>query len=403
MENFILNKSTTVEEKSAENNSIFEVLSEMFPAPVGLIKNYEGAILKCNNCFLTLFNIDCDGIKSKNFFDFIVAAEKREEIIKELTSNSSLKDYEVILSDNESNCFCALISTENLTYDSEPAFLISVINVSQREVFDEENRRLLEELEISKELIEEEAAKMIKINIQLEESEEKLRELNAAKDKLFSIIGHDLKNPFFVISSYVEIINEEYYQLSDEKKHEIIKSIGETSKFANRLLEDLLHWARTQTGRIEFNPEPLNLRRTVNTTIELLKSQASKKNIKLVSLIDPTYIVNADRNMTETIFRNLISNAIKFSSENGEVKISAKDKNEFFELTVSDNGIGMSPDDISKLFRIDVNNSQIGHSKEKGTGLGLILCKEFVERHGGKIWVESAEDQGSNFYFTLCK
>jgi len=173
--------------------------------------------------------------------------------------------------------------------------------------------------------------------------------------------------------------------------------------FANKLLENLLHWARSQTGKIEYKPEPINLRKLSFESIELLKSQALKKSIDLSSKIDPLIEVNADRNMLETIIRNLVSNALKFTPENGKVRVTSADLGNMVEVSVVDSGIGMSQEDVKKLFRIDVKNSEIGKSKEKGTGLGLILCKEFVERHGGIIWVESELEHGSKFNFTLPK
>ena len=141
----------------------------------------------------------------------------------------------------------------------------------------------------------------------------------------------------------------------------------------------------------------------VNTSIQLLNSQASKKNIELVTDINSAYMVNADKNMLDTILRNLVSNAIKFTNVGGMVKVIASEVDEMIQIGVTDTGIGLSEDDLSKLFRIDVQNSQIGTSKEKGTGLGLILCKEFVERHGGRIWVESEIGKGSQFNFTIPK
>ena len=403
MESCDIKENNSLADKLNESEKRFDVLLKFCPLAIGLINVKDGRIIKFNRQFLSLFNTTENSLKSRSFYEMVISPEICDEIINLVNSDQSIQDCEVTISLDEFNYFYASLNIEPIMYEENPAMIISIINVSERDLIDEENKRLLEELEISKEMIEEEAANMIKINIQLEESEEKLKELNAAKDKLFSIIGHDLKNPFFVISSYAEIINEEYDDLSDEEKHEIIKSIGETSKFANKLLENLLHWARAQTGRIEFKPEPLNLRKMVNSSIDLLKSQASKKNINLTAIIDPTFLVNADKNMLETILRNLTSNSIKFTPENGEVKVTAKDNEDLFEITVSDTGIGLSEGDIKKLFRIDVNNSQIGHHKEKGTGLGLILCKEFVERHGGKIWVESVEGEGSEFKFTISK
>jgi signal transduction histidine kinase len=186
-----------------------------------------------------------------------------------------------------------------------------------------------------------------------------------------------------------------------EQLVDIINNINKSGTHLSNLLANLLQWSRTQTGKIEFNPDKVLLNNVVNDNINLIKLHADKKNINLCSSVAENLCVFADPNMTTTIMRNLITNAIKFSGLGGEVFISAEHIGDQVNISVRDNGIGLSPDDISKLFRIDVHNATIGSSKEKGTGLGLILCKEFVEINGGRIWVESTEGIGSNFSFSL--
>jgi signal transduction histidine kinase len=258
-------------------------------------------------------------------------------------------------------------------------------------------------LEVSRQQVEDEAAKLVHLNAQLEESEEKLKELNDSKDKFFSIIGHDLKNPFQAILNLSEILKNEFADLNDEEKLQFIEMIGEASESAHRLLENLLAWSRSQTGRIDFTLEPIQLKKVVANVVHLLLPQAENKHITLIGEISPTIMVNADRNMLDTILRNLTSNAIKFTNQDGTVKILAVEEEDFIQLSVADNGIGLTEIDKNKLFKVGVKNSEIGRSKEKGTGLGLILCKEFVEKHGGKIWVESEINKGTEFKFTIPK
>ncbi|MHB8904963.1 MAG: sensor histidine kinase [Melioribacteraceae bacterium] len=237
----------------------------------------------------------------------------------------------------------------------------------------------------------------------LEESEKELKQLNSSKDKLLSIIGHDLKNPFQIISSFAEMLKEDFIELSEEEKRKYVDIICQSSKSAHRLLDNLLNWAQSQTGGINFLLESLQLKKIVDNSIDVLIAQAKNKNIELDTEINEVTTVMADTNMLDTILRNLISNAIKFTNNGGTVKVSADDTGEMVLVKVSDNGIGLSKVDLEKLFRIDVKNSDIGDSREKGTGLGLILCKEFAEKHNGKIWAESEVGKGSTFSFTLPK
>ncbi len=168
-----------------------------------------------------------------------------------------------------------------------------------------------------------------------------------------------------------------------------------------RLILNLLQWARSQTGRIEYNPENNDLKFEIDENISLLIESAEAKNLNLYSEIEENTFVYGDKNMIKTVIRNLISNAIKFTHNGGEIKISSKNKNDFIEVAVIDTGIGISKENITKLFRIDAQYTTYGTAEEKGSGLGLILCREFIEKNGGKIWIESELEKGSAFKFTL--
>ncbi|MGA2406604.1 MAG: two-component regulator propeller domain-containing protein [Bacteroidales bacterium] len=228
-----------------------------------------------------------------------------------------------------------------------------------------------------------------------------LNELNASKDKFFSIIAHDLKNPFNTIIGFSEMLKEEITSGELNKSGEYAGMIYDSATKTYRLLENLLEWANSQRGKISFNPIPLNLSEIFKEDFRILNEIAGRKNIELNSRFTDDLTIVADKNMIKTILRNLISNAIKFTYKNGKVEITATIDNKQVEISVSDSGIGMTKETMAKLFRIDSNLSTHGTENEKGTGLGLILCKEFVEKHGGKIWVESESGKGSIFRFTL--
>jgi signal transduction histidine kinase/ligand-binding sensor domain-containing protein len=235
----------------------------------------------------------------------------------------------------------------------------------------------------------------------IKQQNSKLQESNATKDKLFSIIAHDLKNPFAVILSLSETLSESYRGLEEDELEECLKKMHSSAQKVYELLANLLTWSRSQTGNIQFNPEKLKLDPIVRGNAELLRNQYELKNIKLNIDVDPDFMVWADTNMLNTVLRNLISNAIKYTSNTGIINVSVNKKYDHVEIVIQDNGVGIHRDIIDKLFEIEHKVSSPGTNGEGGTGLGLILCKEFVEKHGGQIWLTSELGNGSSFYFTI--
>lgn len=239
-----------------------------------------------------------------------------------------------------------------------------------------------------------------------EESETQLMESNKTKDRFFSIIAHDLRGPLGSILGLFNVLNEEFDSFDTEEKKDFFRLIYRDIQNTSKLLDNLLLWSRSQKGSIEYHPGELRLHSVANETIELLDQIAKNKNIKLINQIPEDIIVDADNNMLSTIIRNLISNAVKFTPEGGEIiikasLISTENHKMFSEIIVSDSGVGIPEETQSKLFDIGEDTSTKGTNDEAGTGLGLILCKEFIEKHGGKIWVESEIQKGSSFYFTI--
>ncbi|MBE0647719.1 MAG: PAS domain-containing sensor histidine kinase [Bacteroidales bacterium] len=234
-----------------------------------------------------------------------------------------------------------------------------------------------------------------------------LEENNQAKDKFFSIIAHDLKGPFNSILGFADILNTEYDEYSHEERKHFIRNISTSAQNTYRLLENLLEWSRTQTNRITFNPEVLELSTVINECILMVRSQAETKDIHLFSAVEFNTYVMADENMVKTIIRNLLSNAIKFSRRRGNVRVmdrrtvNPQNNQEMIEITVQDEGIGMSQLILNQLFKIDQMIKTPGTNNEKGTGLGLILCQELVNRNNGEIWAVSETGKGSTIHFTL--
>lgn len=267
---------------------------------------------------------------------------------------------------------------------------------------EEEIKRFVEELQFNKELMEENVTEAARLNEMLWDSETRLKDLNASKDKFFSIISHDLRSPFTSIIGFAEVMLEDIETLTKDEIKEFTNSIYKSSKNIQNLLENLLQWSRVQTGRIEFNPINFDLNNLINDVIALFQVNAARKKINLISSVEKNYTVRADKFMIDTVLRNLVSNSIKFTNSGGEIKVNVEELSEKeLTISVSDNGVGIKEEVIEKLFKIDSHVTTKGTEKEKGTGIGLILCKEFVEKHEGKIWVESKIDEGSQFKFIL--
>lgn len=239
------------------------------------------------------------------------------------------------------------------------------------------------------------------LETKVEQRTKELKELNATKDKFFSIIAHDLKNPFNTLLGFSELMMLNLNAYDKEQILEFIKVIHSTSKNAYSLLENLLEWSRSQTGRIELKPEKIDLLKVTEENIILLKGIADNKDIKIINEVAKDTAAYADLNMINTVIRNLLTNALKYTEKGGTVKISSDAQDDMVKISVTDNGIGIMEEDLDKLFRIDANFSTPGTEDEAGTGLGLILCKEFVQKNNGKIEAKSTLGEGSEFSFTL--
>lgn len=248
---------------------------------------------------------------------------------------------------------------------------------------------------------------LLELNASLEDQvikrTEELRLANATKDKFFSIIAHDLKSPFNALLGLSEIMIENWHEISDEEKIEFTKDIHYSSKRTYSLLKNLLDWTRSQTGRIKVEASEFCPAQIVEDNLKLLAQHAERKQITLVNNVDKSFRCFADKNMISTVFRNLISNAIKFTKPEGKITVSSKEEGNLYKFCVCDNGIGMPQQTLSELFKLNNKTQREGTSNESGTGLGLLLCKEFTEKNKGNISVESKVNEGSTFCITLPK
>lgn len=231
--------------------------------------------------------------------------------------------------------------------------------------------------------------------------EKELYELNIAKDKFFSIISHDLRSPFNSIIGMSKMLAQDIHELDQEEIEEMAWAIVNTSEQTYELLNMLLEWSRIQRGKMDYKPQKLVLHEIIENNISLLKPNALAKQIDLSFSTDDNIQVYADVSMLNTILRNLISNALKFTYQGGNVNISAQPDGKMITVSVSDDGMGIKPENLAKIFQVDSDYKRKGTDEEKGSGLGLILVREFVEKNGGEVYVESEFEKGSSFSFTL--
>jgi len=238
-------------------------------------------------------------------------------------------------------------------------------------------------------------------NRMIEKSENELRVLNASKNKFFSIIAHDLKNPFHTVMGYSYLLSKDYNNFTEEERRKFADDIHHSTNNIFRLLQNLLEWSRSQTGRLTFNPREIELKQIVDNSVSVLRSLADQKNIRIEMSFSHNLMLFADPQMIETVLRNLVNNAIKFTPENGLIKVEATQTDGQITICVKDSGIGISDEDAKNLFKIDSTVKRKGTNNEDGSGLGLILCREFVAKNNGNIWVNSKAGEGSSFFFTV--
>ncbi len=236
---------------------------------------------------------------------------------------------------------------------------------------------------------------------EIAQQKDELEELNVTKDRFFSILAHDLKNPFSSLHSMSGLVSENYLNLEEDEKLKMMQNIHKSAELIFNLLENLLTWSKSQRGKIEFAPSRFNLSKVIEVNFNLHQIPAEKKGINLSADIKDQLLAYGDREMINTVVRNLVNNAVKFCREDDDIKIWVNKVGKMHEVVVGDSGIGISEVDKKKLFRIDEKYKIKGTAGETGTGLGLVLCKEFVEKNGGEIRVISEEGSGSEFIFTI--
>lgn len=353
-----------------------QLLIETIPTPV-YYKNLEGKYVGCNSAFSDIVGkskSDIIGQSCLNLFpeETALKHKKREE---ELLKSRETSRFEAVIQNANGDELYVIYNKAVYFNDKNKVggIIGTILDITQRKKTEE----------------------------RLKDSEKKLIDLNASKDKFFSIIAHDLKNPFNSLIGLSEIILQDYKELSLDQIINTVTSIHKSARSAYGLLQNLLEWARSQTSSLEFKPTDFSIRHLTEEAIFPLMATSEKKKITIDIDIDSKIGVYGDENMIKTVIRNLVSNALKFTHSGGNIFITSKAEEKFCTVQVRDTGIGIEKDKIPLLFRIDKHYTRRGTSGETGTSLGLILCKEFVEKNGGEIGVNSVEKKGTEFFFTV--
>ena len=365
------------ERKLAENE--IRKLSKVFldGTNPSFIEDLNGNILEMNDEAVNVYGFSRTELVDKSIKLLVPDEmhEKMDELIELCLEGKLVRDIECLRKNKDGKEIPVLITLSLLTDEENNPFGIASIDSN-----------LSEQKNIEKELTKSKAA---------------AESANATKDKFLKIISHDLRTPFNSIIGFSELLNTDYDLFEDLERKNCIQEINTSSHFAYRLLDNLLTWARTQTDEIRINKENLNLKELVETSISTYLLNADSKNISVLNKVQADLIISIDKNTALTFIRNIVNNAIKFTHKGGSITIDSQLTNDSTRLIITDTGVGMTDEVIDNLFKIDKGISTEGTNNEIGTGLGLILCKEFIERNGGSILVKSEVNKGSEFIVSI--
>jgi PAS domain S-box-containing protein len=364
-----------VEEALKESEEKFRSLAEHSPNMIFI--NIRGKVVYVNKRCTVLMGYPRDYFYSDAFDFFSITAPEFIDLVKEKfhvhLQGREVEPYEYALIKTDGKKLYTVLSTKLIKYAGEDAILGVITDITERK----------------------------KAEIEVERVNNELKELNHSKDKFFSIIAHDLKNPFNTIFWFTNSLLKDLDKLSHEEVRFRLELISNSSKQAFNLVENLLLWAQSQNRSIRFQPEEIDIPSFVCESIGMVQSQADIKKIAVKCTICEEFSWVADKNMLDTILRNLLTNAIQFTPQKGEIIVSASRRKGDLEISVQDNGIGIEKEHLESIFKIGTKQNFSGTAEKNGNGLGLILCREFVERHGGTIKAQSEAGKGSVFRFTI--
>jgi PAS domain S-box-containing protein len=345
----------------------YRKLVENSPFPIIITLPETGEILYVNELATNIFEMSMEKAMQQHVATFFSTAEERQRYINAILKHGYVRDFEVSLRTTSGREFCAFMTANFIQFNGKRALFTSFVDISNR--------------------------------IELET---KLKDALDTKDKFFSIIAHDLKGPIGNLNSFFELLFDQESSMEKEQQDLLFIQCKNLAESTYELLDNLLLWAQLQKNEIILQPTPQSLFELASKSIRLFHAPAAQKNIRIENNICQDLLVNIDKNMINTVLRNLINNAIKFTPNNGKITLNCAMEGSLIHLQVTDSGIGMSATKCESLFNsITTKNSTLGTAGEKGTGLGLLICKDFIQKHGGTIWVESELGKGSCFHFTI--
>lgn len=399
-----INKYFISANKLEKQNQEYDFLIDNISSQVWYIYNIDsyGKANKPHADFLGISKDELDGQKIAAYWSEKESLELLD-YYKKVWFGKSKKFLELLCYNSQGQRkLLSINSIPVINNSGETEYLIcSAMDITEQRRNEDDMKQLIVALRLSNRLTDERSSEIMELNRQLAESEASLKEAIAAKDKFFSIIAHDLKSPFQGFLGLTNLLSSNISDMPENEIMELSQAMNESAQHLHKLLENLLHWSRVQRKAIEYNPENLNIKSIVDLNISIAISNALAKKIKLNNFINPEINCFADLNLINTVFRNLISNAVKFTPYGGLIIINAEIQTANIVISIKDNGIGMDSFALNRLFKIDSHRSTPGTANESGTGLGLILCKEFIEINGGNIWAESKIDIGTEFFFTV--
>ncbi len=384
--------------KRNENDEVTQIIGTIFD--ITEMQKNEQELKESRNYFQKLFDLSNDAILIHYFDGTVINANNRAvKLLKQSITKMTTKKIQDFIQFDTERDFLALF--ERVKHSLDIQFEVQIIKNGGEKIEAEFKTSMLDKEKGILQTIIRDVTQQKKAEKQLTQSKEKLSELNTTKDKFFSILAHDLKSPFSHIMSLIELLINKIEDYDKPKIERMLNLIHDSSVKTYKLLDNLLTWSRAQSGKLEYEPEKIQLSETVSSTTDFLEPQSNNKKITVVIHIPDDLYVYADRDMLDFIFRNFISNAIKFTRQGGKIEINAQPKAQKIEIIIKDTGVGMDVETLNDLFRIDKTNSKKGTDGEEGTGLGLILCKEFINLHKSTIQVESTQGKGSVFKFSL--
>lgn len=364
------------EEALRKSEHRFSSIFRLNPLPVAITRLEDGKVLDANDKALEVFGFTQQEIQDATTIELNIWAnlQDRAMLMERLKQQPTLQ-FEATYRKKDGQEWNAITCLEVIELEGEPCLLIILQDITGRK----------------------QAEEAMKVHSQ------QLERLNAGKDRFFSIIAHDLMSPVNSVTGAADLLSNHIDHLNQEEIKTFAKSTFISAHNLKKLLNNLLEWARMQAGDMQFQPKEVNLHQIASDVISLFYDNAQKKSISLHNSLPDDFTLQADENMLHSLLRNLVSNAIKFSRMGGKVQLQGQWLPNHLQISIKDNGIGMSQLVQQQLFSIDFKHTTLGTANEKGTGLGLLLCKEFVEKHNGRIAVESGEGKGTTFTITLPK